>query len=674
MSIENPTTVYIETGKFCYIGNFKVEIISYLGCFSDVNYFKVIIHEDDNNNDSNDDINHNSSNSLGLLRIGEVDGRLKQELDLRSKFGNQRMVSDLLLYKRFSVDISLSPTPIETNINAEVDGEAITDLPSYSEDESKTNTNVEVDGEAITDSPTDSPKDSEDNSSENSDKIVSSKKDSPPLNNINQTSKITLEKENLEQTDSIISEENEDNSSEYLEEEYYPEKEIGGSLSGTKLIFLSKFPQEEETLAYWLQQEHTLEECLLTASQLCQFFRQITKEKWYFVNLLPQFIKQTDIIEFFDLTGAYQSNETVNTGFISKYSPPEILSNPPHEICEQMSSYIVGLILYEALHKQLPPASEGIIDLTKNIDIIIKKIPRIFQILQISLSIHPEERFNLSYLLELLITTRKYLANPKVRWEIANRSTLGLSTKRLNNEDNYGILQPSASNTESLVLAVVADGMGGMSQGDVASKTAVESILETSIPEDLTTSEKRTQWLFSLVEKANKSVYEKVKNGGTTISLALVVGRNLNIAHVGDSRIYLIRKGIMCQISEDHSLVAMLVANGDITYEESLVHPNRSVLMKSLGSNPRIRDDYVQDLSHFGDEFLSFKIQQEDILILCSDGIWNLLSNQELVEIFNQEKDLQTAVNQTVEKVIENGADDNATIVALKCHLEDYSL
>ena len=109
--------------------------------------------------------------------------------------------------------------------------------------------------------------------------------------------------------------------------------------------------------------------------------------------------------------------------------------------------------------------------------------------------------------------------------------------------------------------------------------------------------EQRNEWLLNLFQKANISIADAVRNGGTTLSVALAINDSLMIAHVGDSRIYLIRQGKMKQLSEDHSLVAMLVANGEITEEESLTHPDRNVLLKSIGSKKHLSEGYVQNLS-----------------------------------------------------------------------------
>jgi len=207
--------------------------------------------------------------------------------------------------------------------------------------------------------------------------------------------------------------------------------------------------------------------------------------------------------------------------------------------------------------------------------------------------------------------------------------------------------------------------MGGMAQGEVASKLAAKTVIDAPISADLSKQEKRGEWLISLVQQANESVASNVRDGGTTLSLVMALGRELMIAHVGDSRILLLRNNQICQLSEDHSMVSMLVASSQITYEESLEHPDRNLLTKSLGSKQRLSEGYVQDLSRFGSE-LSMLLEEDDILILCSDGVWDLVAADELAEIFSNYQTLQLAVDETIEKVLSRGAHDNATILALK--------
>ena len=559
----------------------------------------------------------NDESKIGLLRVGSVNGGLQREMELREILGEHKMVSELLFsVTTESVNISLEELPETEDKQAQDEEELPTqELKQEIEEEIKPTEELEeLEEEVIT----------------------------------------TIQA--LEE--------------EYLEEEFYEEKEIGLESSPEKLILLSYLPNEEETLTAWLEQDNDLEPCLLLASQICQFFRYVYARKWCLISIFPQFSKVGKPIQFFDLTTAYPVGTELDNGFISDYCAPELLHS--NVITEEMSTYVVGAVLYQALHHKLPPRCDAIASPTQKFDLEIKKIPRIYQILSISLAPIPEERFTLSQLVNLLVSTRQSLSTTKVRWEVASYSTVGLSPSRLQNEDNYGISQPSASNSDALILAVVADGMGGMARGEVASKLAVETVLNANFPRELTTAEQRSQWLISLVEQANQRVSQEVKNGGTTLSIILAVERELNMAHVGDSRIFLLRQGILCQLSEDHSMVAMLLASGEINYEESLDHPDRSVLIKSIGSKPRLSHGYVQDLSYFGMD-LSLTLEDGDILILCSDGVWDLISLADLGEIFTEQTNLQTAVEQTIQQVLERGANDNATIVALKCSLESNS-
>ncbi|NET72239.1 MAG: serine/threonine-protein phosphatase, partial [Sphaerospermopsis sp. SIO1G2] len=371
----------------------------------------------------------------------------------------------------------------------------------------------------------------------------------------------------------------------------------------------------------------------------------------------------TTPIQFFDLTSAYPVDETLPGGLLGNYCAPELASNQT-PINELMSSYTVAALLYQIIH-QSP------LELEQLIEPEIKPIPRIFQTLKICLSPIPEERFPLSQLLTNLVETRQEISNPKINWQIAHNSTVGLSLKRLKNEDNYGFKQQKISITETIILGIVADGMGGMSQGELASKIAVETFLKTPFPEDYKILEQRKKWLISLFQTANESVSNRVKEGGTTLSVILAISQQLMIAHVGDSRIYLLRKGEIKQLSEDHSYVALLVASGEITPAESLTHPDRNVLTKSIGAKSRLSDGYVQTLENTTEK-LAIDLENGDILLLCSDGVWDLVSTDELAKIFSTNQDLQSNVNHTINQVLERGASDNATLLAFQFNLEKF--
>ncbi len=462
----------------------------------------------------------------------------------------------------------------------------------------------------------------------------------------------------------ILAQESEDESeaSDYLEEEFFEPKEIVGEASAVKIILLSYLPAAEQTLAAWLTQEHPLEQSLLVASQVCQLLRYVYQQEWCLVQIYPQLVQMGTPVQFFDLTGAYPVGFQLDYGIIGDYGPPEISYG--YAMHEKMCSYVVGALLYQSIHRQLPNWD--------GVQPEIKPIPRIYQILSNCLSPTIEQRFPLSQLLSLLVETRQLLSNPQVQWHVTGHSTTGLH--RLSNQDSYGVrgvCQQTSDRSYTEILAVVADGMGGMEQGEVASKLAVETVMSAAVPTDFNSIEERAEWLASLVQKANEVVAERVENGGTTLSIVWAIGLQLAIAHVGDSRIFLLRNDRICQLSEDHSLAAMLLASGQITYEESQGNLNRNVLTKYLGSKRRLNADWIQNLSLFDSDF-SISLKHGDILLLCSDGVWDLVPADELVEIFTTPQSLQSNVEVTIERVLARGAHDNATILALKCDVKNY--
>ena len=614
--LEQPDLIIKERECFS-LGESTVEVIAYLGLLtSDVHYFKVKLQSD------------SEIEQFGLLRVGSVEGSLKRELELRETLGDYGMIAKLLAHTTVNSALinpsvtSSEPEEVGISEGADYPSSHLSDIQEKTEEDTDF-IDAEIEPEAIADE-----------------------------------GEITLIQAGSNTVSKVSSAEEE---SEHLEEEYYPEQEINTDEPKQKLLLLTAFPQEQKTLATWLQEKHSTEEYLSIAIQICQFASYLHQRQWCFVNLLTQQIEIGKPIQFFDLTNAYPLNESPAAGLIGNYCAPELAA--AHTIQESMASYTVGALLYQCFHQQ-PPSD-------RELDLKIKPIPRIYQLLKIALSPVPEERFPLSQLLSLLVETRSLFRHQKIQWQVASRSTLGLSTSRLTNEDNYGVRQQQLGDADNLIIGVVADGMGGMAQGEVASQIAVKTLIEEPIPQEFAGEELQANWFTSLVHKANESITNTVKDGGTTVSAVLGIGDRLMVAHVGDSRIYLIRQGEISQLSEDHSLVAMMVASGQITPEESLEHPERNVLTKSLGSKRILSNGYVQDLKRIKSG-LSMALENGDILILCSDGVWDLVSTAEIAQIFAN-SDLQSAVDVTIDRVIEQGASDNATLLALQCSIETAS-
>jgi len=600
-SLTTSPILIVQEGICFQIDNFRVTIKANLGKFADVDYFSVSIQQINNEPDTD---------RLGLLRVGNLDGGLSRELQLRNALkDNSKMFSELLF------------VGLEDRVCLSVDSELLE--------------NIVVKEKLV------------------SKELAVNKILMPvetPLVSVNSLSKVAEVSSIEDYFDEVLQF---DGDFEYLENDL-PEDTT--DLSTKKLLLLSYLPQKRQTLDTWLQKKHPPQLALMLASQICQLFHSAYEEGWCFCQIMPQFIRVDTSVEFYDLTTVHLLGENVLSGMVTEYCAPEVACRCAAS--EEMSAYVIGILLYQAIHHALPTARH---DLYSN----TKLIPGIYQIINLCLEPITQNRICLNQLLKALLASQKAVDKYKVQWDVASYSTIGLSLHRLQNEDSYGVQQYSTKD-KNILLGVLADGMGGMAEGEIASKLAVDTVLAAPIIAELNDEKQRENWLISVVEKANTNVIENVKRGGTTLSVVLAVENQLAIAHVGDSRIFLIRNDTICQLSEDHSLVASLLANGEITYQDSQHHPQRNVITKCLGAKKILDDDYVQTLSSYGTD-LSISLKERDILLLCSDGVWDLVPATELAEIFTKNQNLKTAVNETINRILMRGAGDNATLVALKC-------
>ncbi|MEC1263540.1 protein-serine/threonine phosphatase PrpC [Bacillus subtilis] len=234
---------------------------------------------------------------------------------------------------------------------------------------------------------------------------------------------------------------------------------------------------------------------------------------------------------------------------------------------------------------------------------------------------------------------------------------------RQHNEDDAGIFKGK----DEFVLAVVADGMGGHLAGDVASKMAVKAMGEKwneaeTIPTAPSDCEK---WLIEQILSVNSKIYDhaqahdECQGMGTTIVCALFTGKTVSVAHIGDSRCYLLQDGDFVQVTEDHSLVNELVRTGEISREDAEHHPRKNVLTKALGTDQSVSIDTR-----------SFDIEPGDKLLLCSDGLTNKVEGTELKDILQSDSAPQEKVNLLVDKANQNGGEDNITAVLLELALQ----
>lgn len=223
--------------------------------------------------------------------------------------------------------------------------------------------------------------------------------------------------------------------------------------------------------------------------------------------------------------------------------------------------------------------------------------------------------------------------------------------KRRRNEDSY-VIQPP--------LFAVADGMGGAQAGEIASRLAADALREEGGNGD---GEER---VASLVREANRRVYERSRTDssasgmGTTVTAALIEGTSVRIGHVGDSRAYLIRDGLLEQITRDHSLVAELMRDGKLSQEEAEAHPQRSVITRALGTDPEV------DVDTF-----TIETQPGDVFLLCSDGLTTMVGDEAILRIVQEHRtDLDRAARTLVTAANTAGGEDNITVVLFEIAAE----
>ena len=226
------------------------------------------------------------------------------------------------------------------------------------------------------------------------------------------------------------------------------------------------------------------------------------------------------------------------------------------------------------------------------------------------------------------------------------------------NQDYYYI----SESLDQVQLYILADGMGGYSGGEIASSLAVQTAknyIENNFKEIDKDNDSIRQLLGSSMEYANMIVYEKSKENpelqgmGTTLEICLIYNNKAYIGHIGDSRIYRIRKDFIRKLTQDHSYVQKLVKEGTITKEQAEHHPQKNMLMKALGCNAFVEPDVMVK------GFL-----KDDIIIMCSDGLTNLVDQTTIYEMAS--KNIEQATKDLVILANDRGGHDNITVIIIK--------
>ena len=223
---------------------------------------------------------------------------------------------------------------------------------------------------------------------------------------------------------------------------------------------------------------------------------------------------------------------------------------------------------------------------------------------------------------------------------------------RSGNEDSYFCGQ---------TVFAVADGLGGHQGGEVASAAAVEPLARLD-GREFTDPGEAAEALANAIREANEAILDRAAGDpalygmGTTLTAAAVAGRHLQLAHVGDSRAYLLREGTLDQLTTDHTVVSELVRRGRLTPEQAAIHPERSILTRAVGLDPRVPVDLPDPL----------ELRAGDQLLLCSDGLTETVDDDQIAELLSAAPDGHAACRSLIDAANDAGGPDNITVVLVR--------
>nr|WP_106785152.1 Stp1/IreP family PP2C-type Ser/Thr phosphatase [Lysinibacillus timonensis] len=242
-------------------------------------------------------------------------------------------------------------------------------------------------------------------------------------------------------------------------------------------------------------------------------------------------------------------------------------------------------------------------------------------------------------------------------------SDIGL--KRKVNEDRAAFIE----RLDHFKLAILADGMGGHNAGDVASEMAIkemEYLFKNAISKNFETIHKKRTWMYEVIKTINEKIYKySLKNQecngmGTTLIAVLIDKEQCLISHIGDSRVYHFTSKKVELITRDHSYVNILVENGEISEEEAENHPQKNVIIKALGTETTIEPDFYE-----------VNLEEDSYLLICSDGLSNKLSTDEMSAILILDMSIEEKGRKLVQLANDSGGEDNISLVLMSVSNEE---
>lgn len=345
------------------------------------------------------------------------------------------------------------------------------------------------------------------------------------------------------------------------------------------------------------------------------------------------------------------------------FTPPEVFSGGVATGREGV--YVIGALFYWLLTGSAPPDSRVLESVPTA---PFPGIPQLF-----SRTFAPAgERLAPR---EFLGALRGLEQQPVLRLRVGAATTIGLNPERQVNEDSQGALTRSVTGScgeAHLLRACVADGMGGMAAGEIASGAAVAAFLAGEPPHPLDAAEAQADWTEQLAWDANEAVLTALsgQDGGTTLTGVMMVGARYSVAHVGDSRAYLLDGPELIRLTKDHSLVEAMMASGVLSKEEAEVSPDKNKILRSLGSVRQRQPGYVDGLT-VPQEGAAILLPGQ-ALVLMTDGIWGEVPESLLAgRLSNAIENPDMAARALVDAAIEAGAPDNATAVVIYRSSED---
>ena len=231
------------------------------------------------------------------------------------------------------------------------------------------------------------------------------------------------------------------------------------------------------------------------------------------------------------------------------------------------------------------------------------------------------------------------------------------------NQDYVFVTEAPIGNLPNLL--VVADGMGGHRAGEYASRLTVE-VLKQELA--ASTEESPEAMMKNAITRANERVLEaarqdaKLSGMGTTLVVATVIDRTLYFANVGDSRLYLLSDDIK-QLSKDHSLVQEMVRLGGINQEEAKSHPDKNIITRAIGAKDEVDIDFYE-----------YRLKKGDIILMCTDGLSNMVEDEEMLHIVKCSRDVVEAVEQLIERAKEHGGSDNIGVIVAEPFADEVNV